>query len=218
MSILTILAFASKSQPKVVTLTFTSSQTVTIPAGVTKLDTLVGKGQDGSGGGYESETFTIASVSKSSSQFGGTPENNQAVISDGVLEAEKFNQSSGERRVTYTSYTHRVGTDDLVQVTTASRVARIDGAASVSVRDGTGGAGGRITYNMATTPRVTVTALSLKNGTTGANTTGFARTFEGGSGVPATPVNLSNVAVTPGSYQLVIPTGGYITITYQQPA
>jgi hypothetical protein len=53
--------------------------------------------------------------------------------------------------------------------------------------------------------------------TTGASTTGFGKTFPGGTGGAATPVTYNNVAVTPGaSYKLVVPAGGSITITYYQ--
>lgn len=51
--------------------------------------------------------------------------------------------------------------------------------------------------------------------TTGANTTGFGKTFAGGAGVAAVAATYANVAVTPGApYSLTIPSGGYITITY----
>lgn len=53
--------------------------------------------------------------------------------------------------------------------------------------------------------------------TTGASTTGFGKTFVGGTGGAATPVTYNNVAVTSGaSYSLVIPSGGSITITYYE--
>ena len=53
--------------------------------------------------------------------------------------------------------------------------------------------------------------------TTGASATGFGQTFVGGYGGSATPRTVNNVAVTPGgSYQLVIPSGGSITISYYQ--
>lgn len=52
--------------------------------------------------------------------------------------------------------------------------------------------------------------------TTGASATGLGRTFPGSTGnVSQTPVGFSNVPVTAGTpYNLVIPSGGYITINY----
>lgn len=51
--------------------------------------------------------------------------------------------------------------------------------------------------------------------TTGASTTGFGKTFPGGTGGAATPTTFNNVAVTPGvSYPIVVPSGGSLTITY----
>jgi len=51
--------------------------------------------------------------------------------------------------------------------------------------------------------------------TTGAAATGFGKTFPGGTGGPAPTTTFNNVPVTPGaSYNLNIPAGGSITITY----
>lgn len=53
--------------------------------------------------------------------------------------------------------------------------------------------------------------------TTGASTTGFGKTFPGGSGGAASLTNFANVPVTPGaSYAIVVPAGGTLTITYYQ--
>lgn len=57
--------------------------------------------------------------------------------------------------------------------------------------------------------------------TTGASTTmtgpnGFTRTFAGGAGGPATNQSSSNVTVAPGQYQLNIPSGGSITLSYYE--
>lgn len=51
--------------------------------------------------------------------------------------------------------------------------------------------------------------------TTGASTTAFGKTFPGGTGGPASTTTFSNVIVTPGaSYNIVVPSGGSLTITY----
>ena len=53
--------------------------------------------------------------------------------------------------------------------------------------------------------------------TTGGTTTALGKSFAGGVGAPATPATHNDVAVTPGgSYPLVIPAGGSISITYYQ--
>ncbi|GEM_PF-3957237 len=50
---------------------------------------------------------------------------------------------------------------------------------------------------------------------TGASAIGFGQTFVGGTGGPASTREVKNVAVTPGgSYQVVVPSGGSITISY----
>ena len=59
------------------------------------------------------------------------------------------------------------------------------------------------------------TTHSGYNTTTGAATTAFGYTFAGGVSTAATPGSQANIATVPGSnYNFVIPTGGYVTITY----
>lgn len=51
--------------------------------------------------------------------------------------------------------------------------------------------------------------------TTGPSATGFGKVFPGGTGGAAANVSFNNVPVTAGStYQVVVPSGGSITITY----
>lgn len=53
--------------------------------------------------------------------------------------------------------------------------------------------------------------------TTGASATGFNKTFPGGFGGPAGLTTHLNVPVTPGEpYEIKVPTGGSITITYDE--
>lgn len=53
--------------------------------------------------------------------------------------------------------------------------------------------------------------------TTGASASAFGKTFPGGVGGPATTVTYNNVPVTRGAtYNIVVPAGGSITITYYQ--
>lgn len=53
--------------------------------------------------------------------------------------------------------------------------------------------------------------------TTGAPTTAFGQTFPGGAGKAATDTTINNIAITPGAtYNIVVPPGGSLTITYFQ--
>jgi hypothetical protein len=54
--------------------------------------------------------------------------------------------------------------------------------------------------------------------TTGASATAFGKTFPGSTGnVPQTTTTFSDIPITPGaSYNIVVPAGGSITITYFQ--
>jgi hypothetical protein len=70
----------------------------------------------------------------------------------------------------------------------------------------------------------TVSANYATLGSAGTATTGFGKTFSGGTltgtipyrtAVPAPTTTFTNVAVTPGaSYSIVVPSGGSLTITY----
>lgn len=53
--------------------------------------------------------------------------------------------------------------------------------------------------------------------TTGANATAFGKTFPGGVGAPAAVTEFTNIAITPGAtYNIVVPAGGSVTISYFQ--
>jgi hypothetical protein len=72
-----------------------------------------------------------------------------------------------------------------------------------------------IAYGSEPYPEILIPAMPEEPETTGPDTTGFGRSFAGGVGGIATPATFNDVIVTPGqSYALVVPTGGYITITY----
>ena len=175
-----LMALALGRRRQLVTKTFTANSTVPIPQGVSRLESIIGKGASGDPGtpgtpgqnGYRQTTETTLyrrdggepDVVRSSGLIPGSPvpENYCTERSVGIGESVVYNF----RRDCYSyEYAFIPGTE--------------------------------------TSP------------TTGASATGFGQTFVGGYGGAATPREVKNVAVTPGgSYQVVVPAGGSITISY----
>ena len=197
---------------RVITETFTSSQTWVCPLGVSLLNTLTGKGQDGSAITAQNTTTVIVNINY---QASGTGVNGSAtwINFDGALNGWVSTlNSSGS-----VSYTRAVvnsypdGTITFVSQATQSISSAVPASAS------------KLTYGAwAASGAITASGDGAINynyyvpAAPGANTTGFGYTFAGGAAsTPATAVGYLNVPVTSGaSYSLVVPSGGSITITY----
>lgn len=206
-----MLALLSSS-PALTTKTFTSSQPFIVPAGVTHID-MVGKGSDGTPStvGHGSDTLldvrfipsgTAGSGSFDWTSLQGAANNNLSALNSGgsvtVLIADVD---------VYPDQTNHAATSNGVR----SNV--IPGSASVIYN------GGWATSGPAT---ASGSALFLWDYTIdaapGASASGFGQSFPGGgAGSPAPTTSAANVAVVPlQSYQIVVPSGGSITITYYQ--
>jgi len=152
---------------------FTASGPVTIPQGVPRLESIIGKGAAGSPGG------------------GGTP----GYFTDAVTYLIKRNGS---------------GVDEA-----RSTAGPSPGSTPASYCDPGVLTPESPTYEgYQTCYEFRSTSIGGTSPTTGASTTGFGQTFVGGTGGAATARTVNNVAVTPGTYQLVIPSGGSIIISY----
>lgn len=196
---------------RVITETFTSSQTWVCPLGVSNLLTLDGEGQDGTPPTTPSTTDFLINVNYSASGTGSggsaTWANFDPVLDGWVATLFASGSLSYDRSVV-TAYA-----DGTVDVTSGpqSLAGAVPGTA-YKITTGAWASSGAITasgdgivgYNY---------YLAAANG---ANTTGFGYTFSGGApSSAAVPVQYLNVAVTSGaSYALVVPTGGSIVITY----
>lgn len=217
MSILMMLALSRKGMRPAITLPpFTTSQPFTIPAGVTVLKKVIGKGSDGSGGSYNESSITISSVGVDPSQSGGTALIRNSVFTPAATETEKF-RGSGTRTVSYTRRIYTVGPDDLTRLTSSFQTSvRVRGDRIDSSFTG-GSANSAITYSDSQAT-VRVRIVKLDGGTNGSASTGFGKTFPGGIGEAAQELTFENVPVVAGQqYQLNIPAGGSITITYEAP-
>lgn len=207
------------------TVTFTTSQTWTCPAGVTNLITVVGKGQDGTpavAGGYgpaTHRTTTVAVVQGVDASSGlpkptfwswGSSQSDISAIRDQI-------NVGGSN--SYTSYSINQYNDGYLKFTvTTTWTNAVPGSATTSTS-----AGWKTTGSVLVDDYGVLTAVWDELGTysagtaatTGSNTTGFSKTWNGGVGIPATSTTYTNIAVTPATgYPVVVPTGGYISITY----
>lgn len=196
---------------RVVTEVITSSQTWVCPLGVSLLNTLVGKGADGTPitTPNTSEALINVNYSPTGTGSGGsaTWANFDGIVNGWVSTLNSSGSLSYQRAVV-TAYAD--GTVDLVD-------------AAQSISGAVPGTATKITTGAwASSGAITASGDALVNysyyvaAAAGANTTGFGYTFAGGApDTPATPVTYNNVAVVSGaSYSLVVPTGGSITITY----
>lgn len=183
--------------------TYTASATVIIPPMMTRLETVVGQGQAGGA----SATIPVVNVFFVGAGSGGHPAandwSNMQAPAAAALAAVNSGGSGSYTDITLFKYAN--GTEDLAGGP-ASFSSAIAGSAVL-----------RLDSGWRTSGPITASGAAIIDyqRANGADATGFGQTFPGGVGGAATPVSLTNVAVTPGaSYGLIIPAGGSITITY----
>lgn len=177
MSVMLALAACSGGQAPI-TKTYTSSQTVTIPAGVTNLILVSGQG------------------------------------SGGTAAYSYYDRQYSEHAVQYTQNNAQGGT-----ITTFDRGTTYHSGvkpADYCEEHQPYPAGGGITnYTWYCYTYADTSAWRTEPATNGSASSGFGKTFPGGVGGPASSVTFNDVAVVAGqAYNIVVPTGGSITISY----
>ena len=196
-----------------VTQTLTSSQTWVAPLSTSKIETLIGKGQDGTSSGVESATAFAVIVRYNTSGTGTAPASNTWTNLQGAANGirDQFNAGGSVSAYWATYDKYADGTENLIAVGPTSYSSVIAGSATLSYTGDW-----RSTGAVTSSGNAYVQYQYSVTGVPGASTTGFGFVFAGGStGTAATPITQTNVAVTPGaSYSLVIPSGGSIQITY----
>lgn len=207
------------------TVTFTTTQNWTCPAGVVTLLTVVGKGQNGTpatAGGYGPNTHRSASIAViqyfNSNGFALKPRFWSWGSSQSDISAIRDQINVGGSG-SYTSYSIDQYNDGYYKFTvTTTWTNSVPGSALTSTSAGwkTSGIVSVGDYGELTATWDELGAYSGGTAaTTGSNTTGFSKTWNGGVGVAATSTTYYNITVVPAtSYPLVVPTGGYISITY----
>jgi hypothetical protein len=198
---------------RLVTETLTSSQTWVAPLSTSRIETLIGKGQDGTSSSIEPGTALAVVVRYNTSGTGTAPASNTWSNLQGAANGirDQFN-AGGNFSAYWAAYDkYADGTESLVAVGPTAYSAVIAGSATLSYT-GDWRSSGAVTSS----GNAYVLYQYSVTGAPGSNSTGFGFTFFGGStGTAATPITQTNVTVTPGaSYPLVIPSGGSIQITY----
>lgn len=204
---------------ELVTKTFTASATVPIPQGVSRLESIVGNGAAGSPGtSYPSQRISIIAAEAQAANIVGrgpySPRTWESLAGDVEALANRIRASptSGSSASGSIDYTEYLG--DGTAFYSYGSVSWFSAMAnSVSTDYQIWYSGPVRSYGIAfvsyTRPGGTTAP------TTGASATGFGQTFVGGTGGAATSREVKNVAVTPGgSYQVVVPSGGSIVISY----
>lgn len=195
------------------TVTFTSNGTWVAPSGVTLVNTLTGKGQDGSGpywtDMYTADGGTLSYVERTAP----AGISSSTIESRAQAEYDKFpsTHSPGGSTVNFTYWYYFVNLS--LQYPRSALVRLKSGFPKIKTGNGWGS-----TY---TTPPANDTAYDIGNmeeyvgGSNGANSSALGYTFPGGAEVPANPLTYTNVAVTSGSsYSIIVPSGGYVTLQY----
>lgn len=196
---------------KLKSLTFTSSQNWSVPAGVTSLASVQGRGGSGTPAGSTSFSAAIVNVnwmgSGTSGSGGSFDWGNFQGYAQGV-----HSDINGDGAATWTEYTYNVwpdGSNVLASQFTISYSGKNPGSFTLE-----GPTSGPATGS----DTILVSGTETIAATTGASAYAFSLAFNGGTGgVQAALTTHNNVAVTPGnSYFLSIPAGGTIIINYYE--
>lgn len=210
-----LLAIIGAGQERV-SQTFTSNGTFTVPLGVSKVD-LAGKGADGTAS-YSGTRTAYASGDTVTGHFNGTGTISGAYSwSDFQDLASRVAQvnAGGAGNYYYAIYDGylNTGTYTLTSAQTTFSDA-VPGTASMWTSPGWH-VSGAVLGNDYGYSAVQYTQEYTIPPTTGANTTGFGKTFAGGAGGPAATASFTDVAVIENTaYAVTVPAGGSLTISY----
>lgn len=210
-SVLTVYSFPS------------GTTTFTVPSGVTSLESVVGRGQNGTAGGWSS---LIYPGSCWASGYPGSSTGSVSITWDYLYnQAVAFRDNvnsggSGERTVSlpYLNFAIYEGNPNNYGVLyMGNNPAQLIRGSAVLAYLKSPPSSGTITYSSVgfyVSKGYYLYGLEkYTNPTTGANTTGFNLTFPGGSGGAATTQTYNSVSVTPGQTYTIVNSGS-LTISY----
>lgn len=202
----------------VVTETFTSNTTWVAPTSTNKIMRIEGKGRNGVAPAYSlTHTFSIYAVTYTTSSLGGTAGFKTWADMKAYLDlAISYVNVGGTSGASYTDAVLKQYYASSYDLTTGSYpLPAHDRAANTGSITYYGGAAA--SGSITSSGYATVSYNYLDSGDYGPYSTAFSLTFFGGSpSVPTAPITVfTNVTVTPStSYSIVVPSGGYIIITY----
>lgn len=195
------------------TVIFTSSSVWVAPAGVTLVTSLVGKGEDGSPGGWgEFQPGSSQSVSYVE-KFAPAGISSSTIEARAQTEWDKLPTSYTPDGV-YASWTLWYYSNNVVYEYPRDGIIRVkNGFSKTKIGNGWGSV-----YTTPPSGDQNYAAGNLEqyySETTGGSSSAIGYTFPGGVGGPASPVEYNNVSVIPGiSYTISVSPGGYVVIRY----
>jgi len=210
-SVLTVYSFPS------------GTTTFTVPSGVTSLESVVGRGQNGTAGGWSNYIYPGSAFA--TGYPGGTTGTTSITWSSLYNQAVSIRNTvnalgSGERTISIPSYSfvlYENASSNLGYVYTNSITNTIRGSALIEYVNNPPSSG---TITIASLGFTYLTRGYAMYGlekytapTNGSNTTGFGLTFAGGVGGAATTQTYNSVSVTPGQTYTIVNSGS-LTISY----
>lgn len=213
---------------KLVTQTFTSNATFVTPGFLTRLESAVGYGSvavaDNPTSGVVAEHRVFAAVPSQT-----TPPYLlwQTIDAGADASAASIAANSGTNFINMNSKFYFVDFADNYDFFTSPAATWITGNTFTKTLAGSHPTTGNVLYSQLTAGGYigwTVSANYIALGSAGTATTGFGKTFPGGTLTGTEPyrttvapvtTTFTNVAITPGTtYNIVVPSGGSLTITY----
>lgn len=201
----------------------TGTNTFTVPAGVTKLEGVAGRGQNGTAGGWSSFTY-VGTAWATGYPSGSTGTNSitwQSLYNRIVSHQNTVNSSgSGDRTIAIPNYNFQLyenASSNLGYVYISESTFRVRGSATILYVNSPPSSGTVTIASLGGTYKTKGYSLygleKYTDPTTGANTTGFGLTFPGGVGGSATTSLYTNVSVVPGDTYTIV-NNGSLTISY----
>jgi hypothetical protein len=220
---------ASKSAVKVVIQTFTANATWVAPAGVTLVN-MSGAGSPAvSDSSRFNETIYISVATQGASRNENPPFAQWSTFyGEATTALGQITANSGTNQITFQRRNYIIDTDGSYRLTAYSftTVWVVGSSGSIFGTGGTPPTSGDITYaSVAASLGWIVQAGETRVlGSVGSASTGLGKTFPGGTltgtepyrtAVAPSTTTFNDVAVTPGvSYPIVVPAGGFITLSY----
>lgn len=200
---------------RLVTVTFSAgTSSWTSPPGVTRIQTAVGKGADGTAGYWATNSIIGYAYPDPSVGSGGSILDWSTVYNDAVALTTAANAGgTGDRYINavYYVWPFYISDDTAGSRTSFTINSMLIRGTAVTTSVGGAPTSGRVTAGSGN--YWSVDADRYIDPTNGAATTGFSLTFPGGTAAPATLTTFNNVSVTPGTTYTIV-NNGSLTISY----
>lgn len=195
------------------TVTFNASGNWPAPAGVTRVESVQGRGANGTAATTDFAYVDGASATYWASGTGNTPGVYTWTSMNNFLNSarDQINSSGGSGTVAIPDLQQYAADSYSFFTLQVPYTNAIPGTAILEDVSGVWGTSGNVTASGARRIRYTYPVAA----TNGAASTALGKTFPGGIGGPATTSDQGSATVTPGNnYPIVVAPGGFVTITF----